>query len=601
MEEKAKWVRAIFIGNDRVGKTSLIRALKGENVKEDDTNRNDDIEISKWTENNIDITVHFWDFGNKVITNAIHQFFLRPHCVYVLVIEAGSVDSDPNQEVENWLKYISSFDTNTPILLVGNKCDLRPVHVNLHDLRKDYPCIHDFYGLSATQYRNQHHDSKFKTFRNAFIEQLQKVTKNQPYSHLSGNQFAIIDTLRKNARKDPFLKKTDFNAVCKNNGIRNEKQEEFLHLLNQLGEIIYFPDLYRLYGCGDYLLNPRWLIYGIFQILYSNVLKLRHGEFYWDEVRMHLKNKVTDEQGNPLIYSDEKLNFLIRAMEKFKLCYPSSDAPNEKWVVPNLLPNEQPERLDFPRRDTLRFEFDFKTFLPRHVLGTFIVEHYADIHDRQAWQHGVHLKSRTWSGTEALIQANYPARVFALEVNGPLADRYFNQLYASILKILERMPKLRYEKLLYLDEKARTEDEQGFIREPTDKDAHANFSDLLAADAQGKREVVCRFGRYDLEKLLRPMSKREKTTASALVTQETSEENKQVSTLAVITLLILGLGALGTLLVSDTSPSPWKTTIICMIILLMIVAVIVWLWSHRKKLKNGFLRFLDKLREYSAG
>nr|VFK31841.1 MAG: Ras of Complex, Roc, domain of DAPkinase [Candidatus Kentron sp. MB]VFK75591.1 MAG: Ras of Complex, Roc, domain of DAPkinase [Candidatus Kentron sp. MB] len=128
-EEKIKRVRAIFIGNGEAGKTSLIQALNGETVMEGGTDMTCGIDIGEWPVADTDLTAHFWDFGGQVIAHATHQFFLRARCVYVLVLNARSADSNPNQQAEYWLEFIRAFGADAPVLLVGNKCDLTPVWI----------------------------------------------------------------------------------------------------------------------------------------------------------------------------------------------------------------------------------------------------------------------------------------------------------------------------------------------------------------------------------------------------------------------------------------------------------------------------------------
>ncbi|MBT8421432.1 MAG: hypothetical protein KJO08_11320, partial [Gammaproteobacteria bacterium] len=123
-QEKIKRVRAIFIGNGDAGKTSLIQALNSEEVTEGGTDMTPGIAISEWDVPGADLKAHFWDFGDQVIAHATHQFFLRARCVYVLVLNARSTDSNPNNQAEYWLEFIRAFGANAPVLLVGNKCDL---------------------------------------------------------------------------------------------------------------------------------------------------------------------------------------------------------------------------------------------------------------------------------------------------------------------------------------------------------------------------------------------------------------------------------------------------------------------------------------------
>nr|VFK65329.1 MAG: Uncharacterized conserved protein, contains ParB-like and HNH nuclease domains [Candidatus Kentron sp. TUN] len=504
LEAGIKRVRAIFIGNGDAGKTSLIRALNGLEVKEGGTDMTCGIDISEWQVTGTDLKAHFWDFGGQVIAHATHQFFLRARCVYVLVINARSTDSNPNRQAEYWLEFVRAYGGDAPVLLVGNKCDLGLVPLDVNRLKESYPnIVPTLHALSATRYCEEFAD-EFSWFKKAFIAELAKAGESQPY--FSAKRFAVIEALRQESRRDPFLSKRVFDELCQQQGIETGEREEFLQLLDQLGEIIYFPELYALHGFSDFLLNPRWLTYGIYQLLYSDLLKRQQGELHWGDVRELLKDKkIRDERGNILTYPGGKLDFLIRAMVEFKLCYPAPDAPDRKWIVPDLLPSDQPKKIDFDDREALRFDFRFETLLPRHVLNTFMVEHYRDIRGNQAWQHGVCLASHTWQSTEALVRANYQKRVLSLAVNGPHADRYFSGLYESILKILERMPRLKYVKLFYLSEAARIGD--GGLAPPSVADeggsAYADCDDLLAASAAGERSFVCKFGSYDLNKVLR--------------------------------------------------------------------------------------------------
>ena len=523
-EQKIKRVRAIFIGNGEAGKTSLIQALNGEEVTEGDPDMTCGIDISEWPVGDSGLTAHFWDFGGQVIAHATHQFFLRARCVYVLVINARSADSNPNQQAEYWLEFVRAFGNEAPVLLVGNKCDLTPVAVDTHRLRESHPNIRGFHALSATGYRGGYAE-EFAVFRKAFVTELEKVGEVQPW--FSDKEFAVIERLRDESRKNPFLGKAAFDDECAGRGIDGERREGFLTLLDQLGEVIHFPEIYRARGFREYLLNPRWLTHGVYTLLYSELLKRQCGELRRGDVSEILKDRtIEDGQGNVLRYPEDRLDFLIWAMAQFKLCYPAGDGfgdgsdthggvANSKWIVPDLLPSDQPSILEFDDREALRFRFRFERFLPRHVLNMFIVEHYRDIHDDLAWQHGVHLESRDYRETTALVRADYQERVLTVAVRGAHVDKYFNALYASVSKILERMPKLQHEKLLYLDEAARIDDggKRGGValqtEERGDRGAWANFDDLLAADAAGSREFVCRFGRYDLGRVLRPMPKRE--------------------------------------------------------------------------------------------
>nr|VFK39956.1 MAG: GTPase SAR1 family protein [Candidatus Kentron sp. SD]VFK45385.1 MAG: GTPase SAR1 family protein [Candidatus Kentron sp. SD]VFK79539.1 MAG: GTPase SAR1 family protein [Candidatus Kentron sp. SD] len=255
-EEKIRRVRAIFIGNGEAGKTSLIAALNGRAVAPDSEKMTRGIEISQWPVPGTDLTAHFWDFGGQVIAHATHQFFLRARCVYVLVLNARSADSNPNQQAGYWLEFVRAFGNDAPVLLVGNKCDLTPVSVDLNRLQESYPNIRGFHGVSSTEYAGEF-SHQFAIFRDAFVAELTRAGEDARL-YFSRNEFAFIEALRRESGRNAFLEKATFDRRCREHGIdEGEKRQDFLTLLDQLGEVIHFPALYRA-GFRDIRAGQAW-------------------------------------------------------------------------------------------------------------------------------------------------------------------------------------------------------------------------------------------------------------------------------------------------------------------------------------------------------
>ena len=248
-------VRAIFIGSGEAGKTSLIRALHGEAVIEDQEKMTPGIDIREWPVGDTGITAHFWDFGGQVMSHATHQFFLRERCLYVLVLNART-GIDANDEAEYWLEHIKAFGKSAAVMLVGNKFDLCPVNLNMYTLSEKYPNIIGFYPISCTKAAGEY-QSHFRTFRNKFILQLQEVGTDQVY--FTKDQFSVLKAVRKRSLQNAFLKQTEFNSICDERQIGAEGVKNLLDLFDKLGEVIHFP---QMAGLDDFVLNPRWLTYG---------------------------------------------------------------------------------------------------------------------------------------------------------------------------------------------------------------------------------------------------------------------------------------------------------------------------------------------------
>ncbi len=170
-------------------------------------------------------------------------------------------------------------------------------------------------------------------------------------------------------------------------------QEAFLGLLDALGEIIHFPELE---WSDAYVLNPRWLTYGVYTLLYSDEVKVQQGLLSRsDVVRILQSEKVVDEQGNQLTYPKTKCGFIVDAMTQFKLCYQLADSGH--YVIPDKLPKDQPDLSDYfdkNKEGTLAFEFSFSGLLPRNIMPNLIVARHTEIvKDEQGkqlvWQRGV--------------------------------------------------------------------------------------------------------------------------------------------------------------------------------------------------------------------
>ena len=500
-------VRAIFIGNGAAGKTSLIRALNGEAVIEGKEKMTPGIDIREWPVGDTDITAHFWDFGGQVMAHSTHQFFLRERCLYILVMDART-EINANEQAEYWLEHVRTFGKNAPVMLIGNKSDLTQVNLDMHSLREKYSNIIDFYPLSCSQCKAGF-KSRFDTFKQDLIEELQKVGTHQVY--FTEQQFEVMQTLRNRARKQAFIQQQDFEQLCTDQQITSEgaqNQEWLLDLLDKLGVVIHFPQLARL---DSFILNPRWLTYGIYTLLYSSQAQESAGVLSEASVIDILSaKKIDDEQGSLLDYSPEKCGFIIDAMEEFKLCF-RLPADRKQIIIPDLLPSDQPQHgFNKQQKGTLTFELDFRGILPRHLMPTFIVNRYDEIKNNTRWQQGVLLHSEQYD-CDALVQVDYHNRTLSLWLQGGQLNRYFTVLRDEIISILLRMPDLVYREWLMLSDDMREQggrrEQSGFdVRIQSNPQARANFKQLLALEKAGQTLYISETGgSYDLSKILQIM------------------------------------------------------------------------------------------------
>ena len=485
-------VRVLFMGHGAAGKTSLVHCLYGEDVIENKEEMTPGIEIREWAlPPEKKVQVHIWDFGGQVIAHSTHQFFLRSQCLYVVVLDSRA-EINADEQAQYWLEHVKAFAGQAPVLLVGNKADKIRLNLDMNSLRQRYPNIVDYYPLSCVQYKNQY-KAEFDRFLRDFILQLQQLDLHQV--QFLNAHFNTMQTLREQSRQNAYLSEAKFNSVCEQFGVEiNAKlnRQWLLDTLDKLGVIVHFPD----FPFHDaYVLNPRWLTYGVYTLLYSKQAS-ESGHLRKSQVFTILQSEqVKDEQGSILTYPKEKCGFIIEAMQRFKLCYVLDD--NETMVIPDLLPANKPE-LDFDGQQSgIHFEFHFPHLLPRQVLPTFIVSRHVEIVNNLVWQRGVLLSNLTIEA-KALLTINYSDRVLSMTVVGLDQKTYFDSLHIELLQILDRLQQIRYEEKVALSPFASASNPPLI-----DHLEMADYRQLLAMLKAGSKEYIASSGmRYDISKLL---------------------------------------------------------------------------------------------------
>ncbi len=449
-------VRAIFMGPGGAGKSSLVRAMHGEPVVAGQEAITQGVAIytsSKmmhdvagvFTRETMfperDLTVHFWDFGGQVMAHATHQFFLRAHCLYVIVLDARA-ERNVNDEAEYWLEHVRAFGDNSPVMIVGNKVDQVAVDVDQRTLREKSPNVTGFYPPSCTQAKGRYR-AEFDRFPRDFNEKLLELGARG--ERLTAPQFDVLREVLAVADTDDFLSHDTFSGICQRNGISSTSAAGMLlDLLDKLGVVVYFPKFTFL---NDYILNPRWLTYGVYTIMYSEQAKLAHGRLTEDAVVTILSVPVESSSGRAFRYSRERCGLVVEIMVAFGIAY-RLKGDTTQIVIPGLLEPKQPEH-DFKGNGALAFRFDFKGFLPRNVLPALIVNHNEDIARfngaEVVWQNGVLLRPDRGIDAEALVMADYHNRNLDLLVTGSDAVMYLSLLRDGILKTLKTMPELPFE------------------------------------------------------------------------------------------------------------------------------------------------------------
>lgn len=500
-------VRAIFLGHGSSGKTSLIQAINGKEIKEGVEPATPGIDISEWKLPTSEVKAIFWDFGGQIMAHSTHRFFLRERCLYILIIDSRS-EIDATTQAEYWLDHILSFGRKSRVIIVGNKWDISPVNIDMQFLKNKHSNIVGFFPLSCLHYKSklkQYFDSFLLTFEN----ELKKVGTHQIL--FTKNQFDVLEKIIEESQKKAFLTNQEYDVICKKNKIPSSgiiNRRWLLSLLDKLGVIIHFKDL--IFD-DAYVLNPRWLTYGCYKLIYSDLIREKLGILLEKDIVGILNSDVLlDEHNNILSYPPEKCRFIIEAMEIFKLCY---RIPNNssKLVFPSRLPTNTPDH-KFPILDSLNVKYKFRGLLPQHITTNFIVAQHKEVSDDMVWQNGVVTKSKNYNA-KALLYTDYYDRTINLSVNGYDSNEYYHIIREKLSDILDIMPNIKYEEVIKLDRRALILDDSE--NNLSSLDHWAPYKQLFHMHKDGMDTYVTESGhRYNLNKVLKNMTSKKKDISS---------------------------------------------------------------------------------------
>lgn len=418
--------KLILVGQGSVGKTSLAKRLFNQGFSEHEP-ATGGIAITAWpiTAGEQEIMLNVWDFGGQEIMHATHQFFLTKRSLYILVLDARQGEQD--NRIDYWLKIIQSFGGDSPIIVVINKIDAYLLSLDQRGLQAKYPSIQAFVNTSC------------KT--NEGIENLRSTIKEvvMQLEHLDTTILASwlnVKQQLQRMRRD-YIQYGDFVRLCEAQGINDEVSQRTLsRFLHDLGVILSFQDDQRVEDTN--ILNPEWVTNAVYRIL--NSITLFHSGGILEIKQLE---DILDSSRYP--YSTHL--FIIEMMRKFELCFDHT-GEHKKYLIPDLLPKEEPylDWINIP--DSLRFEYHYDV-LPNSIISRFIVRMNSYIAGQTYWRNGVVVRNAT---NQALVKADLRDNRISIYVSGnnnetrsdflSLIRSQFQHIHSSIsgIKATEKIP-----------------------------------------------------------------------------------------------------------------------------------------------------------------
>ena len=425
-ESQKRWVsKLIVVGEGGVGKTSLLRTLRGEafNPEESTTHGIEisTLELAHPSRMGVNMQLNSWDFGGQEIYHATHQFFLTNRSLFLLAWNAR-VGFEPSK-LYYWLDTLQALAPDSPVLLVATHIDEREANLPLSELRHRYPQI-----IGICEISNKTSQG-FEALRQILAEAAAKLPlmgEIWPSTWLKA-----ANAIR--ARAEKYITPQVLQNLMSTQGVEDNKQPILAQWLHELGDILSFQENQEL--ADIVILKPQWVSEYISLVLESEDVIKKGGIFTRSEM-----NQLWQDLDPAM------REYFLRLMERFDLSY--RDEGREISLVVERLPFEAPnyqpkwdglKAMDTNKEITMKFKLNT---LPAGIPTWFMARAHR-FSTSTHWRNGALF---AYEKHLALVQANPRDCLVQLTVRGPNPQNFFALLKDGIEVTLARFPGLKIER-----------------------------------------------------------------------------------------------------------------------------------------------------------
>ncbi|WP_186435859.1 COR domain-containing protein [Thalassolituus sp. C2-1] len=419
-----KQAKILVVGDERVGKTSIINRLLGNPHNENQTSTQG-IDISELTFN--DYTANIWDFAGQELTHQTHQFFLTERSLYIYVLDAQKEDNQARDL--HWLNTIKSYSADSPIIVVANHSDQNSNYqFDLQRYQGDFNIV-QVISTSACNLNTLPEEVKNKIGNS--IERLTSEISNQ-LPKLNGINRLLPESWHKVKESIELYKKTEniiakdiYDSECQRQGIGAKPlQTALLKILNSIGTVVAYPNDFRLKLTQ--ILKPEWVTNAVYKIVRSP--SSTPGVYSEDLISSILDDDYT------LIQQQWLIDLLIKFELGFRLQH------NNDLLIPMRLPSVTPEynRNSYSKGLNIRFNYHRKGLLKSNTLPQLIVRmhNYVDEKTSKYWRSGIFVSHKDCKGIITADEHNQ-----SIEVNLTTRDENARNLLQWIRSNIEAIEK----------------------------------------------------------------------------------------------------------------------------------------------------------------
>jgi Leucine-rich repeat (LRR) protein/GTPase SAR1 family protein len=435
--------KLVLVGEGNVGKTTLLKALKGKAgeapQEHEPTTHGVEIDIHGLrlphpAKDGVEIQLNAWDFGGQDVYRVTHQFFFSRRSLYLLVWEPRR--GVQQGQVEDWLNMIRlRVGDEARVIIVSTHCK-----TGERIARIDQPVFKQQYGDMIVGFHEV--DSLVPdetTGEMVGIAELKKIIAvyasklEQMGMPFNRDWKAARDELL--ARPEPRISFSTFSGVCAARGLSQIDTDTLAHLMHDLGYIVHYSDDEKLRD--DVILKPEWLTKAIGFVLEDRATQDAEGILPDARLTQVWRDHPFKDEPryDPALYP-----FFLRLMEKYDVSYRLPEERHASLVaqhVPQVrpalpwLPEENPPA-DLRRIAMIcAMEEDPPGLVPWMIVRTHDYSIEQGNHHLH-WQKGVFLNH----GKHGTAMLEKRGREFHVYTQGQWPEYFMNILQNTLEKLI---------------------------------------------------------------------------------------------------------------------------------------------------------------------
>jgi len=447
-KETQRQLKVQFVGNGRVGKTTLAYALEHKHAPSESFQSTHGIvikDIQQTLEGEGEdepVTLQLWDFGGQEIYHATHRLFLADDCLYLL-LWAEETEEHPDETcnpVSYWLEAIHDLGRNSPIILVKNQIDradnlpARPA-----ELTENLPGVEQIrqeVKISAMQYRGM---PALRGAIEAVLEELKpKICLELPTSWLNvQHQLQALEQAT-----IPFA---HFQQLCIKAGVHDARW--FAGYLHKTGVFFYHQGLFQ----DQIILDQNWAIEAVYRVFdpykpHRRLLERMGGRFTGGDASLIWREAEANEQE---VYVD--------FMRGCGICYEPHYRQNRadekpfterEFIIPALLPTTSTAQVAWGecRADDWLLEIEYP-FLHRSIIERMILR-LGETFQGEPWRTGIFYQT---DAGQLLLDCDYQDKAHSTQgtLRFQLRGSQLERLVYDLRKLVSEVsPHRRYEEYL---------------------------------------------------------------------------------------------------------------------------------------------------------